>query len=155
MSGIRSLLLATVVSVCAVPEEATASLIFESFSQTASDVVTTASVHDFELAQDFAHQATTGSDDSMASRSESPESGLLTLAEFFWQTYFSPDGFSNNAGASGSSTTFSQTGPSAICEQTSALSGWMLISWLRRTAFRLTPDAPRSGLMRPPQGHVA
>jgi len=26
-------------------------------------------VHDFELAQDFAHQATTGSDDSMASRS--------------------------------------------------------------------------------------
>ncbi|MDB5342792.1 MAG: hypothetical protein JWP89_1169 [Schlesneria sp.] len=155
MASIQSLLLATAVSLCAFSTNAHAALIFESFSPSASDLVKTASLHDFELMPDSSILAP-GSDDSMAAGSESiGDSSPLATAALFWQIHFFPNGCSNDTGASGSSTTGPQSVTVAICEYSTALSGWTLINWLDRTSFQFLPDAPRSGLMRPPQGHIA
>jgi hypothetical protein len=155
MVSIPSLLLATAVSLCAFSTSARASLIFESFSPSASDLVKTASLHDFELMSDSAHMVP-GSDESMAAGSASiGDFSPLATAALFWQFRFLPSECSNDAGASGSSTTGPQSITVAICEYCTALSGWTLINWLDRTSFQFLPDAPRSGLMRPPQGHVA
>jgi hypothetical protein len=155
MAPIQSLLLATAVSLCVFSTNAHAALIFESFSPSASDLVKSASLHDFELMSDSSHFML-GSDDSMAASSESiGDSSPLATAALFWQIHFFPNGCSNDAGASGSSTTGPQSVTVAICEYSTALSGWTLINWLDRTSFQFLPDAPRSGLMRPPQGHIA
>ena len=155
MVSIQSLLLATAVSLCACSTNARAALIFESFSPSASDLVKTASLHDVELMSDSSHLVP-GSDDSMAPGSESiGDSSPLATAALFWQFRFLPSECSNDAGASGSSTAGPQSVTVAICEYCTALSEWTLINWLDRTSFQFLPDAPRSGLMRPPQGHIA
>jgi hypothetical protein len=155
VASIQSLLLATAVSLCACSTDAHAALIFESFSPSASDLVKTASRHDFELMSDSSHYMP-GPDDSMAAGSESMgDSSPLATAALFWQFRFLPNECSNDAGASGSSTTGPQSGTVAICEHSTALSGWILINWLDRTSFQFLQDAPRSGLMRPPQSHIA
>jgi hypothetical protein len=155
MVSIQSLLLATAVSLCAFSTNTHAALIFESFSPSASDLVKTASLHDFELMSDPSHFMS-GSDDSMAAGSESfGDPSSLKSAVLFWQFHYLPNECSNDAGASGSSTSGPQSVTVAICEYSTALTGWTLINWLDRTSFQFLPDAPRSGLMRPPQGHIA
>lgn len=155
MASIQSLLLATAVSLCVCSTNAHAALIFESFSPSASDLVKTATLLDYDLMSESSHFVL-GSDDSMAAGPETVgNSSPLATAILFWQSHFFQNGCSNDAGASGSSTTGPQSVTVAICEYSAALSGWTVISWLDRTSFQFLPDAPRSGLMRPPQGHAA
>jgi hypothetical protein len=151
MACIQSLLLATAVSLCACCTNAHAALIFESFSPSASDLVKTASLHDVELMSESSHLVP-GSDDSMAGSESTGNSSPVSTAALFWQQHFFSNSCSNDASASGSTTAGPQSVTVAICEYCTALSGWTLISWLDRTSFQFLPDAPRSGLMRPPQG---
>lgn len=156
MLSIQSFCLTAVMSLCAFTSDANASLIFESFSLTASDLVKSASMHDAESAFDVPWHGGFSTDDSMATATDtSADPNEPSASVLFWQVYLSPNSCSNDTGASGPSSSGPQSSPSAICEYSNELSGWMLISWLDRTSFQYLPDAPRSGLMRPPQSVIA
>lgn len=156
MVTIQSFCLTAVMSLCAFTSDASASLIFESYSLSASDLVKSASMHDTESTLDVPWHSGFNSDESMARAADSSaDQSDPSPAVLFWQVYLSPNTCSNDSGASGSSTSGQQSSPSAICEYSTELSGWMLICWLDRTSFQYLPDAPRSGLMRPPQSVIA
>lgn len=156
MVSIQSFCLTAVMSLCAFTSDASASLIFESFSLTASDLVKSASLHDAESTLDVPWYSGFNSDDSMAPAADlSANQNDPSPAVLFWQVYLSPNSCSNDTGTSGSSTSGPQSSSSAICEYSTELSGWMLIGWIDRTSFHYLPDAPRSGLMRPPQSVIA
>lgn len=156
MVSIQSICLAAVMGLCALASDAHASLIFESFSPTASDLAMLDSTRDAESLLEFPSHSGMSNEDSMATGTDSsPLQGEPSAAALFWQICLSPNGCSTDTGASGPSSSGPQSSSSAICAFSTELSGWMLISWLERTSFQFLPDAPRSGLMRPPQGFIA